>query len=512
MADLLLCARAIHTLAPARPQVQALGIRDGRILALGTPREVRAALHRPRELDLGDAVAVPGLVDAHGHLVLLGRLATDLDLSGADGPEALASRVRERLAAHPTGTWLRGRGWDQNLFPDGRLPDRQALDALVPTTPIFLERIDAHAALVNGVALRLAGIDRNTEDPQGGRIVRNASGEPTGVLLDAAMEQVARVIPEPGPAALEQQLALALARCAASGLVAVHDAGMDRDVFEALVRLQSQGPLPLRVFAMARWGEPRFEEALARGPETCGDLQLRTVKFFLDGALGSRGAALFEDYADEPGNRGLDTGPTDLAAAFARVTARGFQLACHVIGDRACARALDALESMDGEGRRALRPRLEHLQVVRPQDLARAARLGVVASMQPVHHTSDASWVPDRLGSARLDHAYAWRAVLSAGLPLAFGSDFPIEPPDPLLGLWAATSRSGPQRLTREEALAAYTTGAAWAVFEESQAGRLAPGRRADVSVFDRDLFEAPLDVLGEARPILTMVGGRPSP
>ena len=503
LGDLLVRAATVWTLDPARPRAEAVGIRDGVIVAVGGAGDVRGALCRPRELDLGPATVVPGLVDAHGHLLLLGQRLGAVDLSGCRSAEEIASRVAVRASLSPKGAWIRGGGWDQNLFTDGAFPDRAWLDRNVPDHPVFLERVDAHAALLNAAALALTGLD-GSPDPEGGRTLRDPRGRPTGVVLDAAMEAAARHLPRPSQTELEWQLLAAMRACAAVGLVGVHEAGLDRDTFAALARLGSRGELPIRVYAMARFGEPRFEQTLAHGPVVGERLSMRAVKFFLDGALGSRGAALFDDYSDAPGERGLYNGPADLEGALCAVLSAGFQPACHAIGDRANALALDALErAQRRSGRTDLRPRIEHAQVLRPEDLARFSRAGIVASMQPAHAVSDAGWAQRRLGPARLSCAYAFKALRAAGARLAFGSDFPIEAPDPLRGLLAA--RSG---LSPSDALEGFTAGAAWAAFEERLAGRIAPGRRADLTAFDRDVLAQPARGLLETRPLLTMVGG----
>jgi predicted amidohydrolase YtcJ len=508
VSDTIVRASTIWTLSPERPRVEAVGIRDGRIVALGAASDVRAALSGPRAFDLGNAVVVPGLVDAHGHLLLLGRRLREVDLSGTRSSAEIAQRVAERARTEPAGRWIRGRGWDQNLFDGGLFPDRAALDRIVPGHAVYLERVDGHAALVNQRALTIAGLDRGASDPQGGRILRDPAGEPTGVLVDTAMEAVQRRLPAFTRLEVESMLADAAKKCASVGLVGVHDAGTDRDVFEAMERLVADGRMPLRVYAMARWGEPRFAETLERGPVAGDRLSMRAVKYFLDGALGSRGAALCEDYADEPGNRGLLTFKGDLADALTTAMGRGFQVACHAIGDRANLWALDAIEQAQQRTARGdLRPRIEHAQVLREADLPRFARSGVIASMQPAHAQSDAGWAHARLGSERLAFAYAFKRLRDAGARLAFGSDFPIEDPSPLAGLQAARLHGG---MSREEALAAFTRGAAFAAFEEAQAGALEMGMRADLTAFDRDVLDetcAP----GEARTVLTLIAGEPT-
>lgn len=516
MADLLVHAKTVWTFDRAKPKAQAVGIRDGRILCVGNVFEVRESLTRPLELDLEDATVVPGLTDAHGHLVMLGRAAHEVELAAARSAEEVAALVAERAGQVPKGQWIRGQGWDQNRFPGGAFPDRTALDAAVPSHPVLLERVDGHAALVNAAALAVAGITKGSGgDPPGGQILRDELGEPTGVLVDTAMELVLRHLPPPSATELEQLLAEAARRCAAAGLVGVHDAGVDLDVVEALRRLDERGELPIRVYAMARAGGPRFAEILQAGPSSKGLVTVKAIKFFLDGALGSRGAALFQEYADAPGERGLITAPEPFAETLAELMQLGFQPSLHAIGDRANALALDALETAQQASQRTdLRPRIEHVQVLRPGDLRRFAPLGAVASVQPIHAISDRPWAQARLGAERLlESGYLWKSLAEAGARLAFGSDFPIEPPNPLRGLWAACTRHGwpttAECLERTAAIEAFTTGAAWASFEEAETGRIVPGMRADLTAFDRDIVTEPPEALLETEVELVMVGGK---
>ncbi len=467
--------------------------------------------------------ATPGLADAHGHVALLGRWRREVSCAGGAGEEECAARAAVRARSVPAGSWIRGSGWDQNWWPGGRFPSAAVLTRALPCHPAALSRVDGHALWVNAAALAAAGIDARTPDPPGGRILREADGRPAGVLLDAAQDLVLARIPPPGPAQLEEALVLGLREIVRLGITSVHDAGVPEDVLAIYRRLAAEDRLPLRVHAMLD-GErplPELREAMARAraaPEL-GRLEVRAVKLFADGALGSRGAALHEDYADEPGNRGLLLAtPAALAAKVAAAAAAGLQPAVHAIGDRAVTAALDALEAA-GSGVAALRPRIEHLQIVLPRHLPRLVRLGAVASMQPVHVAGDAAWVPSRLGdgTARLRGSYAWRTVLAAGVPLAFGSDFPVADPDPRAGLAAAETRAAPgrapflveERLGRGEALAAFTSGAAYAVFAEGRRGMVREGLDADLTLFSEDVGACPAERLRDVAVTHTIVGGR---
>ncbi|MFT3916175.1 MAG: amidohydrolase [Anaeromyxobacteraceae bacterium] len=521
----LLVIGLIHTLDPSRPVVQAVLARDGKIACAGTV-EACAAKAGPgvRRLKVGSVV--PGLVDAHGHVFGLAQARASVACNGATSEEACVARAAERARAVPPGTWVTGRGWDQNLWAGGRFPTAAALSRAIPDRPVYLRRIDGHAAWANGAALAAAGIGKGTPDPEGGKLLRDQDGNPTGVLVDEAMKLLETRIPAPTPAELEAGLLAGLRELASLGLTGAHDAGVGPAALDAYRRLAREGRLPIRVYAMID-GEvpvPALERELARqkaeGAEV-GRLTVRAVKLYADGALGSRGAALREAYSDDPGNRGLlVTPPEVLRAKVKAVVAAGFQPAIHAIGDRGVAEALAAITGAGaGPAVKALRPRIEHLQIVSAGDWPGLAAAGVIASMQPTHCTSDAPWVPARLGagSARLAGAYAWRTALSRGLPLAFGSDFPIEEPDPRGGLVAAETRTPAgakapflpaERLGREEAVRAFTAGAAFAGFADGRRGMIREGLDADLTAFEGDVFSIPVGNLSSLPVAATIVGG----
>ncbi|MGC3999008.1 MAG: amidohydrolase [Anaeromyxobacter sp.] len=522
MPDLLVTG-TIHTLDPSRPRAEAVVVRDGRIAAVGD-REACAGAAGPgaRRIDLGAGCAVPGLVDAHGHVAWHGRARLEVACAGAEDAAACAARAAARARTLPAGRWVRGGGWDQNRWPGGAFPDADLLSAAVPGHPAFLTRVDGHAAWVNRAALAAAGIGDGTPDPPGGRIHRDAAGRATGILVDSAMALALQAMPRPTAAELEEAILAALQELAGLGLTAVHDAGCEPEVLDVLRGLAEAGRLPLRVYAMILGDPPlpalRAELARWRGGFALGRLEIRAVKLFADGALGSRGAALLEDYADDPGNRGLLlTEPALLREKLAAVVEAGLQPAVHAIGDRANREVIEAFLAA-GPALRALRPRLEHLQIVQPGDLPRLAASGAIASMQPTHATSDAGWFPARLGegTARLRGAYAWRSTAAAGVPLAFGSDFPIESPDPRLGLLAAEERRGPdgrafspeERLGRLEALRAFTSGAARAAFAEDRRGVIREGLEADLTLLGQDLLAVEAEALPRVPVTATVVAG----
>lgn len=501
--SLILTGGAILTMVQGAPRAEALAIRGDRVLAVGSAAAV-GALAGPgtRVIELHGHTVTPGLVDAHCHLHGLGVALETLSLRGAGSPEAAAALVGEAVKTRAEGEWITGRGWDQNLWKVKEFPRHEVLDAVAPKHPVALERVDGHALWANAAAMRAAGIVRETPDPPGGKIVRDAAGEATGVLLDRAMKLVEAKMPDEPRAVTERRILAAAAQAVSLGLTGVHEMGITDEEIAVYRDLARDGRLPLRVYAYLA-GAGRVDSLASRtpdaDPEGTARFVLRGVKLFADGALGSRGAALLAPYADDPGNSGLALAtPDELRRGAAMAASRGFQLAVHAIGDRANREVLDAFEAAGVRGR-DLRFRVEHAQVVSPADLPRFAALGVIASMQPTHATSDMPWAGARLGPERLRGAYAWRSILATGARVAFGSDFPVEETSPLLGLYAAVTRQDAtgnppggflpeQRLTLEEALHAFTVEPAWAAFAEKHRGTLAPGRVADVTVFDRAL------------------------
>ncbi len=523
-ADLVLRHGRFHTVAAAGTVDGTLAVRGGRIVYLGADAGA-AALRGPatETIELGGRAVTPGLIDAHAHLVGLGAALGQVDLRGAASFAEVVERVRRAAQGVPAGTWIQGRGWDQNLWPGQQFPRHAELSAAVPDHPVWMRRVDGHAALLNARALALLAIDAATPDPAGGRILRDAGGAPTGVLVDNAMDLAAGRMPPPGAEELRRRIRLAAAHCLAVGLTTVTDMGVGEAELTAYSELAAAGELPLRVAAFLEDDRPLLARWLARGPRLDPEARLtvRGVKLYADGALGSRGAALLEPYSDDPGNLGLLVSTGDHLAEVATLAlGRGFQVGVHAIGDRGVVVALDALERALGGPRPEARFRLEHAQVMRPQDVARLARLGVIASMQPTHATSDMPWAPDRVGERRVLGAYAWRQVLAAGGRLALGSDFPVESADPRLGLYAAVTRQDTdgqppggwlpaERLTATEALRGFTADAAWSLFLDGEVGSLEVGKRADLVVFARDWTAGLPAQIPAAAVDLTLVDGR---
>lgn len=499
-------AKLVRTMDPARPTAQALVMREGKLVYVGTRAEAleKAGSNAAIE-EFPASVIVPGLVDAHAHLASLGRSLSIVSLEPA---KSEADAVKLVQAAPPSafqGEWLLGRGWDQNDWAVHEFPSKASLDAVLPKTPVFLTRVDGHAAWVNSEALKRAGVTAATKDPPGGRFIRDAKGEPTGVLVDNAIDVVAAKLPAPSLEEQQKRLKVALETCARLGLTQVHDAGMELETFRILQQWDMVGALPVRLYVMADGQGAQADEWLGHGTFAGRHLELRAVKLLLDGALGSRGAALHEPYSDEPAQKGLLLlEPAELEARAARFAERGFQVAVHAIGDRANTLVIDALSKLPAAGRH----RVEHAQILSPADVGRFAKHGLVASFQPTHATSDMPWAGARVGPERLRFAYAWRSVLDSGAHVAFGSDFPVEHPNPLWGLYAARTRQDregapaggwmpEQRVTGEEALAGFTTGAAYAAFAEARRGMLKAG-------FDADFVVLPVDpVAGEPKQLL---------
>lgn len=465
------------------------------------------------DVDLGGAWVLPGLIDAHFHLQQTGAALRTVQLAGARSEEEAARLVVEAAARLAPGAWVIGGGWDDNRWPSRRLPTRASVAEVA--APMVMTRVDFHAVWVNGAALEVAGIDRHTPDPPGGKILRDAQGSPTGVLIDTAADLVTRCIPRERTETLETDVRAALARCARVGLTCVHDMMMSVEVLEVLRRLEVAGELTLRVRAYMHGPAAVLEPELRRGRGD-GLVQVMGTKLFADGALGSRGAALRAPYADDPSTSGLlMMSEAELTAAAAFTHGLGRQLAIHAIGDRAAELACAAIVAAQGASG-ARRHRIEHAQTVTPEMFDVFAKAGIIASMQPSHCTCDLGWAVRRLGPERVKGAYAWRSFLKAGARLALGSDAPIASENPWDGIRSAVARTDEhgatitpeERLTLAEALAGYTSGAAFAAHDDAALGALTAGRLADFVVVDRDPFALPAEQLAEVRTLRTVVGG----
>jgi predicted amidohydrolase YtcJ len=525
-ADLIVTNARIYTVDDNHPFVSAMAVRDGRVQFVGSDRE--AAVFRgpsTRMIDGAGRTIIPGMIDAHAHLFGLGTFLRDLDLTDTRSYETIVSRVAERVKGLPTGRWVLGRGWDQNKWGDTRFPTHEALTRVSPNNPVVLTRIDGHAILANAAAMRAANVTAATKDPAGGRIERTSTGEPTGVFIDNAMDVVNRAIP---PLTRDDMRAATLAAVEAAnrvGLVGVHDAGEPRDVIDVFEELAKAGTFSLRAYVMVDDDSAAISHYLQRGPQSAlydGRIWIRSIKLYADGALGSRGAALLDPYADDPKNTGLlRTTAAHLRDVSTRALQRGFQVATHAIGDRGNRVALDSYDAaLKAVPTADHRFRIEHVQVLDHADVPRFEQLGVIPSMQAVHQPSDMYWAPTRLGYARTLGAYAWRSLLNTGVIIPNGSDFPVERVNPLYSFHAAVSRQDDNswppggwfpehKMTRQEALESMTIWPAFAGFQEQVTGSLTPGKYADFVIFDRDIMTIPdAEILG-ARVIATYIGGR---
>src|SRR5712691_1087349 len=498
-ADLVLDGGVVITLDPARPRASAVAIRDGRIVAVGAEAQVKPFVGpATQRIDLAGPAVVPGLTDAHVHVESLGASLESLDLVGAATLDEARRRVAERVRTLKPGEWLLGRGWDQNDWPGQQFPTAADLDRVSGGHPVYLTRVDGHAGWANSKALALARIDAKTPDPPGGRLIRDAAGAPSGVLVDRAQALVTSKIPEPPRAVRKRRLAAGLQACARAGLTEVHDAGVGLDTVGLYKELLREKGLPVRLYVMLRGPGEFLAKGAGLKPEVgLGDgmLTIRAIKVVADGALGSRGALLLAPYADEPGTKGLRT--VDGANRF----------------------VLDAYErAFGGYAGSRYRFRIEHAQVLAPSDVPRFKSLGVIPSMQPTHCTSDMYWAEARLGPERAKGAYLWKTFLAQGVPVAGGSDAPVEKVAVVPGLYAAVTRQDAkgwpaggwhpeERVTIEEALAMFSRHAAFAAFEEHERGEVAGGQRADLTVLSRDVTAVPASEILSTTVSLTIVG-----
>jgi predicted amidohydrolase YtcJ len=518
-ADLAIVNARIYTVNPKQPRASAMAIRQGLIVAVGDDI-ARQTGPSTKTIDAHGATILPGLIDSHGHVEGLGSFLENLDFRGAASEQEIADRVRAAAKTAKPGEWILGRAWDQNLWPSRQFPGAESLSAAAPDNPVALTRVDGHATWVNRKAMEVADVNAATQDPAGGRILRDAAGKPTGILIDRARALVDRRIPAATQEQVEQRIRRALQECARLGITTVHDAGVSAADLDAYRALLKKGQMPIRSYVMIGGAGPLLDSWLSSGPEIGDYLTVRSVKLVADGALGSRGAAMLEPYSDEPSNRGLLIMNREAIRAVAeKALNRGFQVNTHAIGDAANRAALDAYGDVL-KGANDKRFRIEHAQIVAPEDFAKFRRYSVLASMQATHATSDMPWAPTRIGAERIRGAYAWQTFLKLGVHLPNGSDFPVESANPLWGLYAAVSRqdkSGQpaggwfpgQRLSREEALRTWTLEGAYAAFEEHRKGSLETGKLADFIMLSDDVMSIPVENIWKTTVTMTVVGGK---
>jgi predicted amidohydrolase YtcJ len=524
--------------------VSAIAMRNGIVTATGTDESLLKTKGPKTQLvDLGGSFAMPGINDAHTHLGSAGRIQLSVDLTGSKSLEEMLDRVARAAKTAPAGKWLQGGGWDHTLWPQKILPTRQQLDAVTGSHPAIFERVDGHIAIANTAALEAAGITPSTEDPKGGKFDHNGAGELTGIVReDPAMEMIFQKIPPPTPAERKRSLSLALADASIHGVTSVQDYS-EWDDFLMLEQLEHEDHLPVRVSEWLTFSDPveTLKEHRAHHPADDRMLHTGMLKGFMDGSLGSRTAALNAPYSDDPGNSGIPRyDQTKLDAMTKERAAAQFQMGFHAIGDRAVEMALDAFSTVPNRkcfdritgaasttGTHASevtpcipRPRIEHSQVLDAPDFGRYKLLGVIASMQPNHLLTDMAWAEQRLGHDRARYSYAWKSFLDHGVPLAFGTDYPVEPITPFRGIYAAVTRENEagtqsyfpeEKLTIAQALYAYTQGSAYAEFSESYKGTLAAGMAADFVVLDRDLTHIPPHEILGTKVLRTVIAGHPT-
>jgi hypothetical protein len=523
-ADLVVVNAHIYTADSAHWTAEALAVKGGRIVFVGSQSGAMKYKGDSTKIeDVAGATVVPGLTDAHGHVVNLG--LRGIDLMGTATYDEVIAKIAERAKATPKGEWILGRGWDQNDWPEKSFPTHDKLSAAVPNNPVYLTRVDGHAGLANAVALKLAKITAGTKDPVGGRVEHTANGAPSGVFVDNAQALMRSVIP---PATLDQTKAAILAaqeQMHRWGLTGVHDAGEAALAMQAYDELGKAGQLDSRFYVMLSDNAELLQTWFARNPAVGaydGRLWVRMIKGYMDGALGSRGAALLAPYSDDPKNSGLLLStPEHIRELADQALLHGYQLGVHAIGDRGNRLVLDAYEAaLKAHPSKDPRFRIEHAQILDPADIPRFKQLGVIPSMQASHQTSDMYWAKDRLGESRLVGAYAWQSLLKTGVIVPNGSDFPVEKVNPLISFHSAISRQDdknwpdggwqPQeRMTRDQAFLAMTMWPAYAAFQEAELGSITVGKRADFVVLDKDIMKVPAAEVLATGVVATYVGGK---
>jgi predicted amidohydrolase YtcJ len=524
-ADLIVVNARIYTVDNARPMASAMAVRNGRVVFVGSDAEARTlAGAATRILDVQGRTVIPGMVDAHVHLLGLATSLRNVHLAGASSYDEVIRRVVERTRTMNPGEWVEGRGWDQNLWPETNFPTHEALSRATPANPVVLTRIDGHALLANAMAMRLSGVTAATKDPAGGKILRLPNGDPSGVFVDNAKSLIDDRVPSASEATMRDATVAAIAETSRWGLTGIHDAGEPRRAIEMFESLARAGRFNIRNYVMISDNDKDIAYYTSRGPQSGlykGRIWIRAIKTYVDGALGSRGAALLAPYADDPGNTGLLLTPPAHLEKVAEIGLRsGFQVNTHAIGDRGNRVALDAFETaLKAVPTADHRFRIEHAQIISPEDIPRFARLGVIPSMQASHQTSDMRWAEVRVGPRRIRGAYAWRSLLNTGVVIPDGSDFPVEEVNPIISFHSAVTRQDAtnwppggwypeQVMTREEALRAMTIWPAYAAFQEKELGSLSPGKYADFVVLDRDIMQVPATEILQTRVISTYLGG----
>ena len=504
-------------------QFSTLIIKNGKVLEIGDDSLLNN--HNGKKIDVAGKTLLPGLIDAHGHVMGLGYQELQVNLMGIETLEETLEVIKQYAESNPDLEWIQGRGWNQTLWPENEFPTAKDLDKIVADRPVWLSRVDGHAGWGNSLAMRLGGISKDTPEVQGGKIIRDNNGNATGIFIDAAEGYIQSIVPE--PTVLERSLALekALKLMAKMGITSVHDAGIGVDTWEMYKQFADGEKLTTRIYSMISGTGDTFDELSTSGPikSYANDLlALRSVKIYSDGALGSRGAAMIEEYSDDPGNYGLlFMNQNDMNAMVSKVVGKGFQANIHAIGDAGNRQVLYALEYAQKKYEAFdLRNRIEHAQIVSLDDIPRFAELNVIASMQPTHATSDKNMAEDRVGPIRIEGGYAWQKYLNQGTIVAAGSDFPVEHSNPFYGLYSAVTRMDhhgnpeggwypEEKMSRIEAFRAFTIDAAYAAHQEHVLGSLEVGKWADFIIIDKDYFEIDVAYIWKIKVLETWLAGK---
>lgn len=524
-ADLVLYNGVIYTVDGEFSVVEAVAFLKDKVVATGTDEELKPYIDAATsKIDLEGKAAYPGLIDAHAHITGYAVSLDKLNVVDTTSAEQIAEMVAEKAKTLEPGEWITGRGWDQNDWPEKKFPTYEILSKAAPDNPVVLTRVDGHANWANARAMEIAGVTKETADPSGGEIIRDTKGNPTGVFIDTAESLINRHVPGTSPERTRELLKTAIDNCLASGLTGVHDMGGGPANVEMMKSLIDEDAFPFRVYFNYSNGLKNLDELLDQGIINHGDSKLvvRSVKAFADGALGSRGAAMLEPYSDRPDSTGLIIDDEDtLAELTTKCLEKGFQVSVHSIGDKANRLVLNAYQrAIEATGKTEGRLRVEHAQILTPEDIPRFKELNVLPSMQPTHCTSDMPWAIDRVGDERIKGAYAWRTLLDTGVIIPFGSDFPVEKIEPIRGFYSAVTRKHEdgkpdegffpeQLMTRKEALKGFTIWAAHAGFMEDTVGSLEVGKKADLIIMDRDIMKVPEEELLGAVVLKTFVDGK---
>jgi predicted amidohydrolase YtcJ len=522
--DLLLINGKIWTVSSAMPRAQAVAIRGNQIVQVGKTNELKKLAGPSTEIiDLAEKFVIPGFNDAHLHFRNGGASLLGIQLRDAKNETEFAERIQEKARTLSPGAWITGGEWDHEAWPSHKLPTKDLIDPVTSETPVLVDRLDGHVSLANSLALKMAGINKSTKDPQGGKIDRNpATGEPTGILWDEAIGLVGRVIPSIGKSEIQQQIEAALQHAMESGVTSIQDNSwaMDLAIYQEFM---AAGKLTVRVNAWRAWEVAENYENIGIHA-MFGDpmIQLGTMKVFSDGSMGAGSALFFTPYTDEPSTSGIPIYPeAELYQLIEKVDAKGLQVATHAIGDKANHWVLNAYQNaIQKSGRKNARHRIEHAQVVTDTDLSRFAELGVIASIQPSHCIDDMRWAEKRIGKERCTDSYRFKSLVDAGAKVAFGTDWPVEPLNPMLGLYAAVTREFPEggpaggwqpneKLSMEQAIEFYTLGSAFAEFMENKKGTIEPGKLADIIVLSNNLFEIPPQKILETQVLITIFDGK---